>query len=205
MTYMDFGDASFTCYHCNAIMWYEERSEKSKQSNNPDFSLCFMKGKVDIHFLQKPLELLHNLITGVDPRSKHFKDNIRPYNNMFSFTSIGGKVDTTLNDGNGPPNFILSGQNYHIIGSLLPPEGVPPKFAQLYIYDTPNEIDNRMRFFSGFGGKYVTDRSLVEDLTKMVDHENHLAKLFRRVRDAVNQNPVVERWFRVKVLTLGNL
>lgn len=66
---------------------------------------------------------------------------------MFAFTSIGGKVVSSVNDGGGPPQFILSGQNYHRIGSLLPPEGKTPKFAQLYIYDTHNELQNRMQHF----------------------------------------------------------
>jgi len=38
---------------------------------------------------------------------------------MFSFTSIGTKIHSSINDGCGPPQFILSGQNYHRIGSLL--------------------------------------------------------------------------------------
>jgi hypothetical protein len=51
-----------------------------------------------------------------------------------------------LNDGNGPPVFVMNGENYHHIGSLLPMPGESPKFAQLYIYDTDNEISNRMAF-----------------------------------------------------------
>jgi len=66
---------------------------------------------------------------------------------MFSFTSIGGKIHSSINDGSGPPQFILNGQNYHRIGSLLPESGNTPKFAQLYIYDTENEVKNRVSNF----------------------------------------------------------
>jgi hypothetical protein len=66
---------------------------------------------------------------------------------MFSFTSLGGKIDTGNNDGAGPPRFVLSGQNYHLLGSLVPSEGQSPKFAQLYIYDTQNEVSNRLSHF----------------------------------------------------------
>ena len=63
---------------------------------------------------------------------------------MFSFTSMGGKVDDSINrKGRGPYVFRLHGQTYHSIGSLLPEEGVPLKFCQLYIYDTQNETENR--------------------------------------------------------------
>lgn len=39
----------------------------------------------------------------------------------------------------------LNGQNHHSIGSLLPEPGQPPKFCQLYIVDTENEVANRKR------------------------------------------------------------
>lgn len=91
--------------------------------------------------------LLWNLTHGLDPRSKHFMENLRSYNSMFAFTSLGGKIETNINDGGGPPQFILSGQNYHRIGSLLPTDGDKAKFAQLYIYDTSNEIDNRLSHY----------------------------------------------------------
>lgn len=55
---------------------------------------------------------------------------------MFALTSLRGKVLSSINNGNGPPQFILSGQNYHRIGSLLPNHENTPKFAQLYISDT---------------------------------------------------------------------
>jgi hypothetical protein len=50
---------------------------------------------------------------------------------MFSFTSLGGKIDTGKNNKKGPPHFTIAGQNYHRIGSLIPHNGEPPKFAQL--------------------------------------------------------------------------
>jgi hypothetical protein len=71
---------------------------------------------------------------------------------MFSFTSFGGQVESREvesrgNDGRGPPNFVIFGQNYHRIGSLVPNVGDTPKFAQLYIYDTENEVENRLSHF----------------------------------------------------------
>ncbi|XP_057430406.1 uncharacterized protein LOC130723394 isoform X2 [Lotus japonicus] len=151
-SYLDFGDMNMPCKHCGAILWYQERSEKTRDSTSPDFSICCMKGKILLPYLADSPSLLYNLLTDNDPRSRHFLENIRSYNNMFSFTSIGGKVDCGLNDGRGPPQFVISGQNYHRIGSLLPSEGDSPKFAQLYIYDTRNEIHNRMKHF-----RYVVD------------------------------------------------
>ena len=64
---------------------------------------------------------------------------------MFSFTSMGRKIDTSLNfKGKGPYTFVLSGQNYHYLGSLLPDEGCKPIYSQLYIHDIKNEVTNRI-------------------------------------------------------------
>ncbi|KAM0064708.1 hypothetical protein Hdeb2414_s0003g00106251 [Helianthus debilis subsp. tardiflorus] len=41
----------------------------------------------------------------------------------------------------------ISGQNYHCMGSLKPPDGNEAKFCQLYIHDTENEITNKHALF----------------------------------------------------------
>lgn len=145
--YVDLGDMNVICNYCGAILWYMERVDKSKALLEPDFSICCSKGKISIPYLKDPPELLSKLLTDNEPRSRNFLDNIRLYNSMFAFTSLGGKVVNNQNDGHGPPQFIISGQNYHRIGSLLPQEGHAPKFAQLYIYDTKNEVENRLKHF----------------------------------------------------------
>ena len=63
---------------------------------------------------------------------------------MFAFTSSGDNLDNRFNNGRGPPTLRIQSQSCHRIGSLLPPEGQPLKISQLYIYDTENEIINRM-------------------------------------------------------------
>ncbi|PNX70728.1 ATP-dependent DNA helicase PIF1, partial [Trifolium pratense] len=141
------------------------------------FSICCGKGKVQLPLLKKPPDLLLALINGRDRRSKNFKDNYRAYNSMFAFTSLGGQINQNINNGGGPPQFILSGQNYHRIGSLLPEQGTTPKFAQLYIYDTQNEVMNRAACFrSENKKKEPIDISLVKDLKEMIDYCNPLAK-----------------------------
>lgn len=63
---------------------------------------------------------------------------------MFAFTFASAKLDRTINDGRGLPIIQIQGQPCHRIGSLLPMTGDPPKFLQLYIYDTENEVQNRL-------------------------------------------------------------
>ena len=63
-------------------------------------------------------------------------------------TFIGGKMDNRVNDGRGPYIFRLNGQIHRRIGTLLPNNGDDPQFAQLYFYDTENEVQHRMNAFS---------------------------------------------------------
>ncbi|CAN6826533.1 unnamed protein product, partial [Brassica oleracea] len=67
---------------------------------------------------------------------------------VFSFTSLGGKVEKSVAKGPGPQMFQLHGENYHLTGSLIPPEGDYAKFGQLYIVDTENEVENRSNALS---------------------------------------------------------
>ncbi|GKC73323.1 hypothetical protein Tco_1119206, partial [Tanacetum coccineum] len=59
------------------------------------------------------------------------------------------QIDESINAGRGSYVFKVYGQIYHWIGSLCPPAGEPPRFLQLYIYDTNNEVQNRMHHFGG--------------------------------------------------------
>ena len=68
---------------------------------------------------------------------------------MFSFTSLGGEIDHSINNGRGPFVFRMSGENYHRIGDIVPEPGQALKFSQLYIIDTLNEIKNRLDAYAG--------------------------------------------------------
>lgn len=103
-----------------------------------------MRGKIKLPLLQEPPALLQDLLTKDDAISKHYQDNIRALNMMFSFTSLGGKIDNSVNLGKGPKVFKLHGENYHLIGSVKPKPSEPAKFSQLYIHDTENEVRNRL-------------------------------------------------------------
>lgn len=77
-------------------------------------------------------------------QSKNYQENIRAYNMIFCFTSPGAKIDRSFNKDKGPPTYRIQGQSCHLIGSLLPMPGKPPKFSHLYIYGTENKIQNRI-------------------------------------------------------------
>jgi hypothetical protein len=114
--------------------------------------------------------------------------NIWSYNSMFTFTSIGGIVDKDINKGHGPYIFRMHGQNYHHIGTLLTEEGNQPCWAQLYIYDTEHEIENRINVSKSDGENSSIDQTIVAGLKKMLDQHNVLAKTFRMVRDRFKED-----------------
>ncbi|KAK4594131.1 hypothetical protein RGQ29_017994 [Quercus rubra] len=143
-----------------------------------------MQGKVKLPFLRKAPPLIDELL---DPfgsqKSKTFRTLIRSYNAMFAMTSMGGKVDSRINDGRHPYIFKLNGQNHHRIGTLLPNDGEDPQFAQLYFYDTDNEVQHRMNVFSNGQINSDLDPSIVDALIQMFDESNNLVKIFRMSRD----------------------
>ncbi|CAL1388046.1 unnamed protein product [Linum trigynum] len=81
---------------------------------------------------------------------------------------------------------VICGENYHRIGSLLPPDGEKPKFAQLYIFEPENEIDNRLANFASRDGLLMPE--LLTSLLQMLDQHNQLVKTFRRVRQQLQDS-----------------
>ncbi|CAN7124352.1 unnamed protein product [Brassica rapa subsp. narinosa] len=184
-SYYDDGDPGWNCKFCQAYMWYGERIGKRRRSANPVFTMCCKRGKVVLPRLANPPMELMTLLCKGDELSKHYREFIRAYNMMFSFTSLGGKIDHSINNGRGPFVFRMSGENYHRIGDIVPEPGQAPKFSQLYIIDTLNEIKNRLDAYAG------SDRAaakklrepLVLLLKNMLDQCNPHVKAFRSARD----------------------
>ncbi|XP_058723893.1 uncharacterized protein LOC131595542 [Vicia villosa] len=144
--YSDIGDPIAECIHCGALMWYQEKTDKRKHSVVPKFQLCCGNGKVVLPLLNEPPLLLKHLLSDDnDSDCINYQQYCRLYNIMFAFTSPGMKFDNRYQSAGEPPNIRIHGQTCHRIGSMLPLDGETPKFAQLYIYDTDNEIHHRMK------------------------------------------------------------
>ncbi|KAI9092213.1 hypothetical protein K1719_027713 [Acacia pycnantha] len=104
---------------------------------------------------------------------------------------MGGRIDHSINSrGGGPYAFVLSGQNHHLIGSLLPPQGNPPVYAQLYIYDTENEISNRISTVSRHVGAENLDHNIVEMLKECLDKHNCVVKHYRKAAEIIKENVI---------------
>ncbi|KAJ1275409.1 hypothetical protein BS78_05G133600 [Paspalum vaginatum] len=180
------GPPSHTCRYCGVLFWYEERVRRARQTSSPIYNKCCKGGSVILPPYRVPPEPLRGLLTGVNTSlSAHFFDNIRSYNSMFSFTSMGVHVIDSINDGHGPYVFKISGQLCHRIGSLLPRDGERPEYAQLYIFDTKNDIRNRMGVSSYMNKKFRPNLDIVAALIDMFNTHNPIVQLFRSARDRI--------------------
>ncbi|CAN1185361.1 hypothetical protein LINPERHAP2_LOCUS37497, partial [Linum perenne] len=179
----DLGAPSCLCHHCGAIMWLQESTYVTQNSMQPSFQLCCNAGGVTIPPLREPPNFLKSLIQSGCQNSQHFHKNIRAYNGVFCFTSMGGKVNHKLNSGSAPYIYSIGGQIFHRIGSLLPPEGQAPSFLQLYIHDSDNEIMNRLNSISK---DTKLRESILQELRNMLDEHNALVKVFRFARDRMD-------------------
>uniref|UniRef100_A0A0R0HRU7 ATP-dependent DNA helicase n=1 Tax=Glycine max TaxID=3847 RepID=A0A0R0HRU7_SOYBN len=176
--YSDLGDQLMQCSHCNANMWYDERISKRVSTTNPTFNLCCGGGKVELPLLQNPPKYLHQLLYDHDTSdSKNYQQNIRTYNIMFTFTSTSIKFDKSINHSRGPPTIRIQGQPCHRIGSMLPMPGKEPQFAQLYIFDTENEVQNRINAVSPHN---QIQAHIVSQLSEKLDEYNAILMQIQR-------------------------
>ncbi|XP_004301602.1 PREDICTED: uncharacterized protein LOC101297157 [Fragaria vesca subsp. vesca] len=179
--YVDVGDMTNVCIDCHALFWLQE-SKFIRRNGSPVYTGCCQEGRIRLPPVRPAPVFLEYLLDSTNgQKSVEFRNNIRSYNTMFAFTSMGANVDKTVTDGHGPYVFKISGQVYHLMGSLIPPEGECPKFAQLYIYDTENEVANRQKAVDGL------DSEIVTRLIDMLDESNELVQYFRSVRNKYNE------------------
>lgn len=173
---LDLGKQDQTCGFCEARVWAAEFTGRHVGNGLKGYSICCGKGKVQLPYMREtPPELLE-LLTSARRGSRKFWPKIRVYNNIFAFCSFGGNVDDSVNKGKGPYIFRVSGETYHNFGSLVPPDGYTPKFAQIYMYDGQEAIDHQINFV---GSQEELDPAIVAMLQEMLNRENFLVGIFK--------------------------
>ncbi|GJQ99672.1 hypothetical protein Tco_0522657 [Tanacetum coccineum] len=141
-------------------------------------------------FKETPPPLDH-LLDFKNPRISKFRYQIRVYNGMYCFTSFSARIDHSTNTGRGVYTFRINDQNYHRIGSLLPAPGVQPRYAQLFFFDTHNEVRNRMSDFLDKETGEGVDETIVAGLIAMLDEISVVAKAFRMARNWCHSHELV--------------
>ncbi|XP_021717622.1 uncharacterized protein LOC110685399 [Chenopodium quinoa] len=149
------------CLYCNAKKFMYE---------TPSFCCC--GGQVVIAANQFPDELCR-LYLSEEEDAKHFKQYSRMYNNLFAYSSIRDKTESTTYK--GIYLFKMHGQVYHSVPDLLPDDG-SPKFLQLYFYDGQHEVQNRVNCFP------EVQEDIIRILMKITEM-NPYARFFRSLRE----------------------
>ncbi|MCO5553366.1 hypothetical protein L7F22_006887 [Adiantum nelumboides] len=103
-----------------------------------------------------------------------------------AFASLGANIDNSLMGTSGTYSFHVHGSLYHRVGSLVPHDAGPPKFAQMYVYDTDHEVQNRMNALEGL------DVFTLHALSIMMQSCNPYANAFYNVGRLLRDTPNVE-------------
>ena len=136
-------------------------------------------------YLYHPPPELYDLLTLQTPIQTAFRKNIRHYNNLLAFTSVGRDVDERYNNGRGPYSYRLHGELIHRAGSLLPRQDDDPAWSQLYIYDSSMALDCRMRIPLASR----LDRSIMQELQDMLHNTHPAVQLYKHAHQISNQIP----------------
>nr|GEV70818.1 DNA helicase [Tanacetum cinerariifolium] len=191
LEYSSLGKCICVCRYCRAKLWECEKVSSTSNSKNFAYNKCCYGGRTVLHPTPEYPQYIKELY-----KDKHFMENIRAYNQMFSMTSLGANVDSSVNKGKGPYVFRVSGLIYHWIGSMQPDKGQAPRFLQLYIHDTTNEVNNRM---ANFGDEHesILKKEIVEGLIQLLDSHNAFVQLFRTARNKYMEADIPE--FKVRL------
>jgi hypothetical protein len=73
--------------------------------------------------------VLEVILTSKERSVVKFRDQIRMYNLVFTFTSFSAKVDELVTRGTRPYSFPIQGELYHKIRSMCPIEGHHRQFT----------------------------------------------------------------------------
>jgi hypothetical protein len=105
------------CPSCKALYWLDERLAKSSKVN-PKFGICCYQGKISLSPLQPAPPELYDLLTDQELIVRAFHNHICNYNSALAMTSMGRKLDYSVNNGGGPWLYKLNGELIYRAGSL---------------------------------------------------------------------------------------
>jgi PIF1-like helicase/Helitron helicase-like domain at N-terminus len=158
------------CQFCHSLNFKDEQPPDKK------FSICCHKGKVNLPKVNCPA-IIQELLTNQHDYSANFLDNIRKYNSALAFASMGAQVKPP--PGHGPYCFRVQGQVYHQSGPLHPLNGESRQFAQLYILDPDEALEQRMGILANEG----CIPELMNELGELILEINPFAQAYKMMRE----------------------
>lgn len=97
---------------------------------------------------------------------------------------MGAKIDDHITGTRGPYTFHIHGEVYHRIGSFFPQSTVESSsFAQIYIFDTDNETQNRLNIMPSL------NQVILAAFQNMLYDINPYVQVFQQTGRLFQQNP----------------
>ena len=159
------------CEYCHALRCSAERP-----------TICCRGGQVKLPILLDPPEPLKTLLTEQTGQGRHFRQNIRKYNSAFTMASLEANINMRFTKGpmaGGPHQFRVSGNVYHRMGPLTPGENQPPRFAQVYILET----EDQLKAWQGLPLSSELREDLLRQLGAMLNTHNAYVQVFQHAAE----------------------
>lgn len=186
----DLGPRTLQCSFCHAKLWPQEN--KGGAAAPRGGMLCCNGGKscsIQDSF-QQPPQLIRELFTSTSTDARRFRKHARLYNSALQMAS-SGLVDIAPQQG-GPSMIAIRGAVHHLLGPLVPAQGRPPQFAQLYIIDDPEQqVQSRIEALGQAGPDL--DADLLRQIQDCLHTHNTYVQQFK-------QNMVSQDWVNRSLL-----
>jgi len=154
-------------------------SEKVTNKGN-SFNDCCGHGTVELNPLPQLPHELYELFTENHPKSKHFYNRIRGYNNTFSFASFNANLADFIAKRRGPYCFKIQGQIYYQINSALyPAPNEMPGYGQLFIVDNNEATECRLHRNSNL------DEEILHSIDNIMRTNNIFAQSYRMMQEEI--------------------
>ncbi|XP_060846203.1 uncharacterized protein LOC132925861 [Rhopalosiphum padi] len=189
------GQLDAICTHCGARHFSCERT-----LTNHHFTTCCNNGQMAVtgeRVLGQPPELLIRLLVDDSQVAKHFRKEIRRYNNTLAFAAFSTDLNPGRLPGRGPRVFTVHGQVYRrICNDVVKNELMQPRYCELYFIESGAANQIRM-------AQQPRQRPLIEDLLADLDNllrqnnpfavafEN-MRQVWQREQDAAAANPMLQ-------------
>lgn len=133
------------CGFCNAFLW---GSEAAIHNGRLTSTMCCGKGRLSNLPLFNPLpDAVFNLLSGSDPQSIDFQDNIRLYNSLLAPAWTKANIDQTLASRQGGFYCITTnGTISHVVSDLVTNVN-EARFGQIWIFDSTSQLQRRSLMF----------------------------------------------------------
>ena len=193
----------FSCSHCGALRFcqicfqchnqiyllFAKLFVRWKHETSP--SMCCQGGTVTVPAYPPPPPELMRLWFDDTAEAKLFRQHARSVNNA---TSLSSFVVNERRQDHGTSSVVMQGKLTQLIGSLQPPDGSRPVFAQLYTVDPETEASTRE------GSFYLPDSlsrpqkaaltTLMWRVVAVLRRENSLVADFRMACETFEQQQV---------------